>query len=99
MKIPEYGGLFAVDLESVERLMAARVTSCFEGGKRAVLEARQEGAGIVDAHFLHLAGEAVGAFLDESLRHGGDLIDMAIEPERCVDAVREQIARHAASGD
>ena len=64
--------MFAVDLESVERLVTARVTRRFERRQRAVAEARQERAGVVDLDLFDLAGEVVLAFLDEGLGHGGD---------------------------
>ena len=38
------------------------------------------------------------ALLDERLGHGGDPVDAAVEPEGGVDAVREQVAGHAAAG-
>ena len=99
MQVPEDGGVFAVDFESVERLVAARVTGGFKGRQRAVAEAGQESAGVVDAHLFHFAGELVFAFLDEGLGHGGDGVDAAVEPDGGVDAVREQIAGDAAARD
>ena len=65
-------GVFAVDFEGVQRLVAAGVAGGFEVGQRAVREAAEEGAGIVDADLLDLAGEVVLALLDERLGHGGD---------------------------
>ena len=81
VQVPEDRGVFAVDLESVERLVAARVAGGFEGGERAVLETRQESAGVVDADLLHFAGEVVFAFFDERFGHGGDVVDAAVEPD------------------
>ena len=92
-------GVLAVDLERVERLVAARVTRRFERRERTVAEAREERAGVVDADLLHFAGERVFAFFDERLGHRGDGVDRAVEPQRGVDAVREQIAGDAAAGD
>ena len=57
VQVPEDGGVLAVDLEGVERLVAAGVAGGFERGQRAVLEPGQERAGVVDAHLLHLAGQ------------------------------------------
>ena len=80
VQVPEDGRVLAVDLERVERLVAARVARGFEGGERAVVEARQEEAGVVDADRLHLAGEIVLAALDEGLGHGRDFVDAAVQP-------------------
>ena len=98
VQVPEDGGVFAVDLEGVERLVAAGVAGGFERGQRAVVEAGQEGAGVVDADLLDLAGEVVLAFLDERLGHGVDRVDAAVEPHGGVDAVGQQVAGHAAAG-
>ena len=48
---------------------------------------------------LDLAGEVVLALLDERLGHGRDFGDRAVQPQRRVDVVREQIAGHAAARD
>ena len=58
----------------------------------------RNGAGVVDADLLDLAGQGVLALLDERLGHGGDVVDAAVEPEGGVDAVGEQVAGHAAAG-
>ena len=39
------------------------------------------------------------ALFDERLGHRGDFRDGTVQPQRRVDAVREQIARDAAAGD
>ena len=98
VQVPLDRGVFAVDLEGVERLVAAGVAGRFEEAERAVLEVAEEGAGVVDADLLDLAGEVVLAFLDERLGHGADVLDAAVEPEGGVDAVGEQIAGDAAAG-
>ena len=46
-----------------------------------------------------LAGQRVLPLLDEGLGHRGDFGDRAVQPERGVDAVRQQIAGDAAAGD
>ena len=70
VQVPVDRGVLAVDLEGVERLVAAGVARRFERGQRAVAEAAQEGAGVVDADLLDLAGQVVLALLDEGLGHG-----------------------------
>ena len=67
--------------------------------QRAVREPAQERAGIVDADRLDLAGQGVLPLLDEGLGHRRDFGDRAVQPERRVDAVRQQIAGDAAAGD
>ena len=79
--------------------MSAGVSRRLEHRQRSVLESRQHRAGIVDPDRLDLAREIVLPFLDEGLRHRGDFRDRAVQPQRGVDAMREQIARHAAAGD
>jgi len=49
--------------------------------------------------FSFFAGERVFAFLDERLGHGVDILDPAVEPERGIDAMREQIAGNAGAGN
>ena len=49
MQIPDGGGFFAVDFERVERLVTAGVARGFERGQRAVGEAAEEEAGVIDA--------------------------------------------------
>src|SRR6202022_1138949 len=70
----------------------------FERAQGAVVEAAQEGAGVVDADLLHLAGEVVLALLDKGFGHGVKGGDAAVEPQRGVDAVREQVTGDAAAG-
>src|SRR2546421_1084021 len=93
VKVPKNGGIFAVDLEGIEGLMSARVTGRFERRQRAVPEARQESAGVVDANLFHFAGEVVLALLDEGLGHGAYFVNRAIQPDRGIDAVSQQITR------
>src|SRR4051812_12416923 len=57
-----------------------------------------EYAGVVDAHFLHLAGELMHSFLDESFCYCRYVFNGAVEPHGGVDAMREQIAGHSRSG-
>ncbi len=91
--------MLAVDFERVERLVPARVARRLERRERSVLEPAQERARVVDPDGLDLAGQVVLALLDERLGHRRDLGDRAVQPERGVDAVREQIAGDAAAGD
>jgi hypothetical protein len=72
VQVPENGCVLAVDLECIQRLVAARIAGRLERGQRSVVEARQERAGVVDAHFLHAAGQRMLALLDERFGHGGD---------------------------
>src|SRR5690606_29130615 len=87
--------LLAVDLEGVERLVTAGVAGALEDGQRAVLEAGEEGAGVVDGDGMLFAGAGVDALLDEGLGHGGDGDDLAVDPAGGVDAVGEQVAGDA----
>jgi hypothetical protein len=57
VEVPLDGGVFAVDFEGVEGFVAAGVAGGFEGGEGAVVEAGEEGAGVVDADGFDLAGE------------------------------------------
>ena len=98
MEIPLQAHVLAVDLEGVERLVAAGIPCAFEEAERSVLEVAEEGAGIVDAHLLDLAGELVLPFLHERLGHRGDVGNLSIKPDRRVDAVGEQVARHTRAG-
>ena len=95
VEVPLEGLMFAVDLEGVERLVAASVAGGFELRDRTVLEAAEENRGVVDGDGLLLARGGVDAFLDERLGHRGDLGDVTVDPASRVDAVRKQVARHA----
>ena len=99
VQVPGDRGVLAVDLERVERLVAARVAGRLESGQRAVGEARQEQAGVVDPDRLDLAGQGVLPLLDEGLGRRGDVVDAAVEPHRGVDAMGQQVAGHAAAGN
>jgi hypothetical protein len=57
VEIPGNRGVFAIDLEGVERLVAAGITGGLEGRQRTVGEPGQERAGIVDPDLFDLAGE------------------------------------------
>ena len=98
VEVPLQRGLLAVDLEGVERLVAAGVAGRLEEAERAVLEPAEERAGVVDLDRLDLAGQVVLALLDERLGHGGDGGDGAVEPEGRVDAVGQQVAGDARAG-
>ena len=98
VQVPGDGGMLAVDLERVERLVAARVTGGLKGRQRTVLKARQKSAGVVDAHLLHLAGEVCLRSLMKVSVMAVTSIDAAVQPHGGVDAVRQQVAGHAAAG-
>src|SRR5205807_9486104 len=99
VQIPEKGAILAVDLERVERFVAAGVTGRLEIPERAILEMRKERTGIVDADFLHFAGERVFAFFDERLGDCGDVGEAAVQPNGGVNAVGEEVASDAAARD
>ncbi len=85
--------------QRVQGLVAAGVAGGFEGGQRAVAEARQKEAGIVDADRLHFSRKVVLATLDEGLGGRGNLGDAAVQPHRGIDAVRQQIAGDTAASN
>ncbi len=98
VQIPRERRLFAIHLESVERLVPTSVTGRLENGGRAVLEFRQKSTGVVDSDWLHFARIGVNALLDECVRHRRDALDWSVEPNRGVDAVSQQVARDPTSG-
>ena len=98
MQVPLDGGVFAVDFEGVQGLVAAGVAGGLEQAERAVGEVAEEGAGVVDGDGLGFSGEVVRAFLDEGFGHRGDGRGSAVEPEGGVDAVGQQVAGDAAAG-
>ena len=55
--------------------MATGIARRFEGGQGTIVEPRQERAGIIDADFLHLAGQVMLALLDEGFSQARDGID------------------------
>src|SRR5688572_24560568 len=58
-----------------------------------------EDARVVDADLLDLAAQVVFPLLDEGLGHRADVLDAAVEPERGVDTVRQQIAGDSGACD
>ncbi len=98
VQIPLQRGLLAVDLECVQGLVPASVPGGFKQPQRAVVEPAKEGTSVVDSHRLDLAGEVMLSFFHERLGHGADGIDVPVEPEGRVDAVREQVAGDARAG-
>ena len=56
VQVPDDGRILAVDFECVECFMTAGIAGGLKGGQRAVAEARQEEAGVVDADGFHLSG-------------------------------------------
>src|SRR6266404_4006171 len=71
VQVPGDRGMLTVDLQSVQRLVAARVASRFESRQRPIAEPCQECAGIVDPYVFDLAGQVVLAPLDEGLAYSG----------------------------
>ena len=92
VQVPRQRLVLAVDLEGVERLVAARVTGRLKHRHRTILETREKRARVVDLHRLLLAGCGVNALLDKGLGHRAHRNDVAVDPTRSVDAVRKQIA-------
>src|SRR5690606_6082946 len=99
VEIPEDRCVFAVDLKRVKGLVAAGITGGLERGERAVAESGEESRGVIDSDFGNLAGLGVLALLDESLGHGGDLVDRTIQPEGGIDTVGQQVPGDAAARD
>src|SRR2546421_7827437 len=99
MEVPENGSMFAIDFEGVERLVPAGVAGGFEGGERAIFEAREKGAGIINADLLDSAAEGVLALFDEGFGHGIDFIYAAVEPDGRINAMSQEVASNAAAGD
>src|SRR4029079_2828151 len=85
----------AVDLEGVERLVAAGVAGRLEGAERAVGEAGEGGRGVVYGERLDAPGIGVGALLDEGLGHRAEARDRAVDPEGGVEAMGEEVAGDA----
>ncbi len=98
MQVPLDRGVLTVDLEGVQRLVPAGIAGGFEEPEGTVVEMTKEGAGVIDADLLYFAGELVFAFLDERLGHGVDVLDSAVEPQRGIDAMGQQVAGHPGAG-
>ena len=94
VEVPADRGVLAVDLEGVQGLVASGVAGRFEVAQRTVSEAAEEGARVVDADGLALAGLGVDAFLDERFGHRRDVSNTTVQPDRRVDAMRQQVAGH-----
>src|SRR6516165_5333848 len=97
MKVPHCGCVLAVDFQGVERLVPASVPGRLECRKRSVLEAAQEGAGVVDSHRFDTTGEVVFSLFDERFRHGDDFGDRTVEPHGSVDSMCQEIAGNTAA--
>ena len=95
MQVPLEAHVLAIHLEGVQSLVAARIAGGFKEPQRSVVEVAHEGASVVDAHLLDLAGQGMLALLDEGLGHGTDILDATVEPHGRIDAVRQQIAGDA----
>ena len=98
VEIPADGGIFTVDLEGVERLVAPRITGRLEESEGSVGKVAVEEAGIVDGNGLLFTGSGVHPLLDEGFGHRGDIADVAIKPDRGIDAVGEEVASDSGSG-
>ena len=98
MQIPADGGVGTIDLQRVQGFVTAGVPGGFKQAERAIGKMTMEDAGVVDGHFLFLAGGGVHALFNKRFGHGGYIIDAAVEPDSCVDTVGQQIASHAAAG-
>ncbi len=100
VQVPVDRGMLAVDLERVERLVAAGVAGRFEQPERAVVEVAEERAGVVDADRSRLL--PVSSVCFRSLTNVSVIavtsLDAAVEPDGRVDAVGQQVAGHAAAG-
>ena len=78
--------------------MTACIASRFEQTERPVSESAEERTRIVNADLFQLASGCVLAFFDERLRHGRDAVDGTVQPDRGVDTVSQQVARHSGTG-
>ena len=92
VQVPLEAHVLAIHLEGVESLMAAGITGGLKETQRTVVEVAHEGARVIDAHLLDLAGQGVLALFDKRLGHGADILNTAIEPHGRIDAVRQQVA-------
>src|SRR5262245_39196243 len=97
MQIPFDRGLFAVDLERIQRFVTTGITCGLEKSEGPVGKVAEEGTGVVDAHFLYFARQVVLALLDKRFRHRRDVADGTIKPHGGVDTVRQKIPRDAAA--
>ena len=78
VEIPSNGSVFAVNLESVECLVASSVSSRLEESQRPVGKVAVKKAGVVNGDCLLLPGSGVNAFLDEGFGHCRDITDASI---------------------
>src|SRR5262249_11730558 len=99
VQIPKDGSVLAVNFESVESFVSARVTRGFESCEGTVFEPREKSAGVVDADFFDFAGEIMFALLNKCFGHRIDFVDAAVQPDSRVDAMCKQIAGDTAAGD
>src|SRR6185437_17154656 len=70
VQVPGDRSVLAIDFERIKRLVAARVAGRLKGCQRAVAEAREKGAGVVDLHLFDLAAHRMRALLDEGVGGG-----------------------------
>ena len=92
VQVPQEGAALAVDLQRVERLVAAGVAGGLEQSERAVVEAGEHRGGVVDADRLQLAGFGMLALLDEGLGHRREAADRSVDPDGGVEAVGDEVA-------
>ena len=97
VQVPKGRRVLAVDFERIESLVPARIACRFKRRERAIFKAAQKRAGIVNSDRLDVARQIVFALFDKGLGHRHHFADRAIQPQRRVNVVRQQIASHAAA--
>ena len=74
--------------------MPTRITRRLKGRQRSVGKPRQKSTCVVDLHFLHFPTQLMLPLFHKSLGHRTDIFNIPIQPDRGVDAMRQQIPRH-----
>ncbi len=98
VQVPGDAGVFAVDFQGIEGLVATCIAGRLEESERAVIEVAEERASVVDVDGGFFSGLDVGSFFDERFGHCADIVDRTVDPKSRVDAVGQKVARHTASG-
>src|SRR5262245_53749492 len=98
MQIPLDRRLLSVDLECVKRLVPSGVASGFKQAERSVRKPAEKRARVIDSDRLDLTRKRMSSLLNKCFGHCGDVSDAAIQPDRGVDAMREQVTGNAAAG-
>src|SRR5579863_990940 len=99
MQVPHGGSVLTIDFECIQRLMASRVTRRFQRRERSVLKPPETRAGVIDLDRFNAPGQVMLALLDERFRHRRHLRKRTVQPQRRIDAVRQQVAGDAAARD